>query len=67
MTGWGLGFFRVNPAGRVTVHPDANAKRGLDLYQLALDMSAQGVGLPLLLRFSDILRVRIEALSDAFR
>ena len=66
MPGWGLGFFRVNSAGRVTVHPDGNPKRGLDLYQLAMDLSDQGVGLPLLLRFSDILRVRIESLSDAF-
>ena len=67
MPGWGLGFFRVNPAGRVTVHPDGDPKQGLDLYQLAMDLNAQGVGLPLLLRFSDILRVRIEALGDAFR
>jgi arginine decarboxylase len=66
MPGWGLGFFRVNSAGRVTVHPDGNPKRGLDLYQLAMDLSDQGVGLPLLLRFSDILRVRIESLGDAF-
>ena len=57
MNGWGLGYFRINPDGHVTVHPDANRKRGLDLYHLATDLHAQGVGLPLLLRFSDILRV----------
>ncbi|HEY9507249.1 MAG TPA: hypothetical protein VIQ27_14845, partial [Gemmatimonadales bacterium] len=55
MSGWGLGYFRVNADGHVTVHPDANRKRGLDLYHLATDLHAQGVGLPLLLRFSDIL------------
>jgi arginine decarboxylase len=66
MSGWGLGFFRVNPEGHVTVHPDANRKRGLDLYHLAMDLNAQGVGLPLLLRFSDILKARIEALSGQF-
>ncbi|HEX6105452.1 MAG TPA: biosynthetic arginine decarboxylase [Gemmatimonadales bacterium] len=66
MSGWGLGFFRVNAEGHVTVHPDANRKRGLDLYHLAMDLHAQGVGLPLLLRFSDILRARIEALSGEF-
>ncbi|HEX5635092.1 MAG TPA: hypothetical protein VFX50_17735, partial [Gemmatimonadales bacterium] len=43
MRGWGLGFFRVNPEGHVTVHPDGDPKRGLDLHQLALDLSAQGV------------------------
>jgi arginine decarboxylase len=67
MQGWGLGFFRVNSEGRVTVHPDGNPKRGLDLFQLALDLSAQGVGLPLLLRFSDILRARIETLAVQFQ
>ena len=66
MSGWGLGYFRVNPDGHVTVHPDANRKRGLDLYQLAMDLNAQGVGLPLLLRFSDILRSRIESLASQF-
>jgi len=65
--GWGVGFFRVNPEGRVTVHPDANPKRGLDLFQLATDLNAQGVGLPLLLRFSDILRVRIQTLATQFQ
>jgi len=67
MQGWGLGFFRVSPEGRVTVHPDGNPKRGLDLYQLATDLNAQGVGLPLLLRFSDILRARIQALATQFQ
>jgi arginine decarboxylase len=66
MRGWGLGFFRVNAEGHVTVHPDGDPKRGLDLYQLALDLSAQGVGLPLLLRFSDILKARIEQLAANF-
>ncbi len=67
MSGWGLGYFRVSPEGHVTVHPDANRKRGLDLYQLAMDLNAQGVGLPLLLRFSDILRSRIHALASEFQ
>ncbi len=66
MNGWGLGYFRVNGDGHVTVHPDANRKRGLDLFHLATDLHAQGVGLPLLLRFSDILKSRIEALSGEF-
>ncbi len=66
MNGWGLGYFRINAEGHVTVHPDANKKRGLDLYNLAMDLSAQGVGLPLLLRFSDILKSRIGALAAEF-
>jgi len=66
MPGWGLGFFRVNADGHVAVHADGNPARGLDLYQLAMDLQAQGVGLPLLLRFSDILRARISQLAQVF-
>jgi arginine decarboxylase len=65
--GWGIGYFDVNAKGHVTVHPTKEADRGLDLFELAMDLEAQGVGLPLLLRFADILRTRIETLSDRFR
>jgi arginine decarboxylase len=50
----------------VTVSPSKEEGPALDLFELATDMEAQGVGLPLLLRFSDILRTRIETLGDRF-
>ena len=65
--GWGIGYFGVNAEGHVTVHPTRDPDDGLDLFDLARDLEAQGVGLPLLLRFSDILRTRIESLSERFR
>jgi arginine decarboxylase len=65
--GWGIGYFDINELGHVTVHPTRDPQRGLDLYELAMDLEAQGVGLPLLLRFSDILRTRIEMLQERFR
>ncbi|HEX6306535.1 MAG TPA: biosynthetic arginine decarboxylase [Longimicrobiales bacterium] len=65
--GWGIGYFDINDIGHVTVHPTKDLQRGLDLYELAMDLEAQGVGLPLLLRFSDILRTRIETLTERFR
>jgi arginine decarboxylase len=64
--GWGVGYFDVNAKGHVTVHPTRDPDLGLDLYEMAMDLEAQGVGLPLLLRFSDILRTRIETLTDRF-
>jgi len=48
------------------VHPDRNPERGFDLYDLAMDLHEQGISLPLLLRFSDILKSRIETLCDSF-
>jgi len=63
--GWGIGYFDIDEKGHVTVSP-AKDGRALDLFELATDLEAQGVGLPLLLRFSDILRTRIETLGDRF-
>jgi len=53
--GWGIGYFDINEKGHLTVHPTKESDRGLDLFELAMDLEAQGVGLPLLLRFADIL------------
>ncbi len=65
--GWGIGYFGINEKGHVAVHPTKDSGRSLDLFELAMDLEAQGVRLPLLLRFSDILRTRVEALSERFR
>jgi arginine decarboxylase len=65
--GWGNHFFDINEAGHIVVRPDrAKEDRELDLFELANDLEEQGVGLPLLLRFSDILRSRIEQLNEKF-
>jgi arginine decarboxylase len=65
--GWGIGYFDINDKGHVVVRPDSdNPSRELDLFELANDLEAQGVGLPLLLRFSDILCSRIESLTERF-
>ena len=66
--GWGAGFFDINDSGHVVVRPDrAMPERQLDLFELARDLEQQGVGLPVLLRFSDILASRIRQLHEAFQ
>src|SRR5665213_262711 len=65
--GWGNGYFDINSKGHVVVRPDRDERgRELDLFELAMDLEAQGVGMPLLIRFSDILRSRIADLHDRF-
>jgi arginine decarboxylase len=65
--GWGAGFIDVNATGHVVVRPDPNRpEHTLDLHELAMDLEEQGVALPVLLRFSDILQTRIEQLSERF-
>ena len=66
--GWGAGFFDIDERGHVVVRPDKeHPERQLSLYDLSCDLEEQGVALPVLLRFSDILRSRIEALSERFK
>jgi arginine decarboxylase len=64
--GWGIGYFDINAQGHVTVHPTKEPDRGLDLHELATNLQAQGIGLPILLRFPDIIRTRIETLVSRF-
>jgi arginine decarboxylase len=65
--GWGAGYFDINERGHVVVRPDRDRPdRALDLFDLARDLEEQGVALPVLLRFSDILQSRIESLSERF-
>src|SRR2546423_3645705 len=66
--GWGAGFFDIDERGHVVVRPDkSHPERQLSLHDLANDLEEQGGALPVLLRFSDILRSRIEALSERFQ
>jgi len=66
--GWGAGYFDVDERGHVVVRPDKeHPERQLSLHDLANDLEEQGVALPVLLRFSDILRSRIESLSERFQ
>jgi len=65
--GWGRDFFTVNEAGNVIVTPAGPGSVRIDLKELVDDLRSRGVNLPVLIRFSDILRTRIEQLFGAFR
>jgi arginine decarboxylase len=66
--GWGAGFFDINEKGHVVVRPDKERpEHTVDLFEVTNDLEEQGIALPVLLRFSDILRSRIEALTTRFQ
>ena len=66
--GWGAGYFDIDARGHVVVRPDReHPARELSLLDLARDLEEQGVALPVLLRFSDILHSRVSQLSERFR
>ncbi len=64
--GWGRGYFGVNSRGHMTVFPLREAGGGIDLKALIDDAQAQGLTLPLLIRFSDILAHRLRHLQACF-
>jgi arginine decarboxylase len=64
---WGKGYFAVNSAGHVTVHPNKRPEQSIDLKELVDQLQARGIQLPILLRFTDILRHRVGEIHQAFR
>ncbi|GAP95376.1 biosynthetic arginine decarboxylase [Leptolyngbya sp. NIES-2104] len=64
--GWGDPYFSINAAGHVTVSPKGNRGGSLDLFDLVNALKQRNLGLPLLIRFSDILEDRIERINSAF-
>jgi len=64
---WGGGYFSINDAGNVSVTPHGPTGGAIDLKELVDEVKRRGIGLPLLVRFSDILEHRIVELNEAFR
>ncbi len=63
---WSEGYFDVGPGGRLLARPQGPEGPGVDLAALAEEVRAAGLPLPVLVRFLDILRHRVDALCGAF-
>ncbi len=64
---WGGGYFDINQQGHLLVYPDRDtSKPGIDVYELSQRLAEQKLSLPVLLRFTDILRDRVATLCAAF-
>src|SRR5436309_3126955 len=64
---WGKGYFGINEKGHVTVHPNKRPEQAIDLKLLIDQLQDRGIQLPILLRFSDILRHRVGEIHGAFQ
>ncbi len=64
---WGDQYFSINPTGNMTVHPRRGEGPGVDVKSVIEEVRSQGVGLPVLIRFQDIIRHRVVSLNEAFR
>ncbi|MCG8557830.1 MAG: biosynthetic arginine decarboxylase [Proteobacteria bacterium] len=63
---WGCDYFSINQAGNLLVTPGGEGKGAIDLKGLVDEIRRRGIQLPLLLRFSDILRARVQLLNETF-
>jgi len=64
--GWGNDYFSINPRGNLAVHPGGPGTQSIDLKELVDEVSERGIGLPLLIRFGEIIRARLDELHGAF-
>jgi len=63
---WGDGYFAINAKGHVCVKPSSDKEIELDLYDIAQSLKDKNLSLPVLVRFTDILKDRVTRLNDAF-
>lgn len=62
---WADKYFKINEEGHLTVSPDGSDKDG-NLYKLIQSLSERGIDPPIIIRFNDILKDRIQRLQNAF-
>src|SRR5256714_5317074 len=64
---WGAKYFDISEAGRVVAKPFRDAGAVVDLTDVIEEAKARGLKFPVLIRFQDILRNRVESINMAFR
>jgi arginine decarboxylase len=65
--GWGEGYFTVNSAGNVEAKPLKDNGGSIDLLAVVNEARARNLGFPLVIRFQDLLRHRVESVNRAFQ
>jgi arginine decarboxylase len=63
---WGVGYFHVSPEGDMTVAPLQQKGIAVPIIDVLREAQAQGLEAPLLIRFQDLLRHRVEIINNAF-
>ncbi len=64
---WGQGYFSVSDQGHLQVHPTKDPNRGVDLKRLVDRLQVRGLAVPILIRFTDILKHRLGEIHSAFQ
>src|SRR3979411_1713802 len=62
---WGTGYFSINERGNIQIQPTRD-KASIDIMELIEGAKQRGLTFPLVLRFQDLLRDRVETINKAF-
>lgn len=62
---WGGGYFGVNSEGHVVVKPKRNGEQ-IDLMEIVREARSRSLQFPMVVRFHDLLRDRVEIINTAF-
>jgi arginine decarboxylase len=62
---WGGGYFGINADGHVVVKPKRNGEQ-VDLMEIVREARSRSLQFPLVVRFHDLLRDRVEIINAAF-
>ncbi|MDQ6913120.1 MAG: biosynthetic arginine decarboxylase [Verrucomicrobiota bacterium] len=64
---WGNGYFCINSAGNAEVRPLQEGGGSIDIMAVVNEARNRGLSFPLVIRFQDLLRHRVESINRAFQ
>src|SRR5580704_11198509 len=64
---WGMGYFAINGKGNIQILPTQNEATPIDIMELVAEAQERGLTFPMVLRFQDLLRHRVETINRAFQ
>jgi arginine decarboxylase len=65
--GWSEGYFTINSSGNLEARPLQDNGGSIDLLAVVNEARARNLGFPLVIRFQDLLRHRVESVNRAFQ
>ena len=64
---WGAGYFGVNEEGHISVAPMQDSSRSISVFKVLERAMQEDLNPPILVRFQDMVRHRVQVLNEAFR
>jgi arginine decarboxylase len=64
---WGNGYFKINENGNVQITPKSENGPSVDLYELTQELQDRGIRIPIMIRFPDIIKQRVNLMHSCFQ